>query len=264
MTSYDHKSIDAPRGVFARVALDSDFVPKPTSARRSIYLDSERVLLPYADYTKAGALCSFRPLRAPLSNFEAIAKRAIDIFGAVLGIALLAPLFAIVALLIKLDSKGPVFFTQRRYGLRQDVFWILKFRSMSSLEDGSDVVQAKKNDPRITRVGRWLRSSNIDELPQLVNVLRGDMSLVGPRPHALVHDMAFARKIARYSLRHRMKPGITGWAQINGLRGEIRSDEEIRDRVAHDIYYIDHWSLLFDLRILLLTFISRKVFHNAY
>ena len=155
-----------------------------------------------------------------------------------------------------LESGRPLFFRQRRYGFNQQEFRIIKFRTMTALEDGDVVRQARRNDPRITRVGRFLRKWNIDELPQLINVLKGDMSLVGPRPHALSHNREYERKIALYARRHNVLPGITGWAQVNGLRGETDTDEKMRARVDHDLYYIDNWSLWFDLRILL-----RRCFH---
>jgi exopolysaccharide biosynthesis polyprenyl glycosylphosphotransferase len=176
---------------------------------------------------------------------------------------MLAPVFIGVAVAIKLDSPGPVLFRQRRYGFNQEPFRILKFRSMRALEDDARLRQAQRGDPRITRVGRWLRRSNIDELPQLLNVLKGDMSLVGPRPHALAHDQAFERDIARYARRHNVRPGITGWAQVNGWRGETDTPEKVRGRIEHDLYYIDHWSLLLDLTILLRTVFSAKAYRNA-
>ena len=135
---------------------------------------------------------------------------------------------------------------------------------MTTMDDGPRVVQASKNDARITRVGRWLRRMNIDELPQLVNVLRGDMSLVGPRPHASAHDDEFEQLVELYACRHKMKPGITGWAQVNGLRGEIRSHEDIRRRLEHDLFYADNWSLWFDLKCILRTVVSARAYCNAY
>ena len=144
------------------------------------------------------------------------------------------------------------------------MFRIVKFRTMSTIEDGAYVQQATENDCRITRVGRLLRRWNIDELPQLINVLLGDMSLVGPRPHALAHDESWGQKIARYARRHNMRPGITGWAQVNGFRGNIKSDDDFRQRITYDLYYIDNWSIWFDIRILWLTVFSRKAYRNAY
>ncbi|MGL5734957.1 MAG: exopolysaccharide biosynthesis polyprenyl glycosylphosphotransferase, partial [Beijerinckiaceae bacterium] len=180
-----------------------------------------------------------------------------------IGVLLLIPVALIVAIAIKLDSAGPVFFLQRRYGFNQKPFRIIKFRTMSAMDDGEHVSQARKNDSRITRVGAILRRFNIDELPQLLNVLRGDMSLVGPRPHALAHDHHFMRRIALYARRHNVKPGITGWAQVNGFRGETETDDKMIGRIEHDLYYIDNWSVFLDLTILMLTVFSPKAYRNA-
>ena len=170
----------------------------------------------------------------------------------------LAPALAAVAFAIWLETGRPVLFRQRRYGFNQQEFRIIKFRTMTTLED--DVVrQVTRGDRRVTRVGRFLRKWNIDELPQLINVLKGDMSLVGPRPHALAHNREYERKIALYARRHNVLPGITGWAQVNGFRGETDTDDKMRRRVDHDLYYIDNWSPWFDLRILLKTLLSRGV-----
>jgi lipopolysaccharide/colanic/teichoic acid biosynthesis glycosyltransferase len=157
-----------------------------------------------------------------------------------------------------------VFFVQRRYGFNQKPFRIIKFRTMSSLDDGPVVPQAVRNDPRLTRIGRWLRRWNIDEIPQLINVLAGDMSLVGPRPHALSHDREYERRISLYARRHNVKPGITGWAQINGFRGVTDTEDKMRKRVEYDLFYIDNWSLWLDLKIIARTVLSRTAYRNAY
>jgi len=191
-------------------------------------------------------------------------KRAFDLVGAGLGLAVLAPLFLVVAILIKLDSPGPALFSQRRYGFNQEPFRILKFRTMTTMEDGPCVVQAQRNDVRITRVGRWLRRFNIDELPQLVNVLRGEMSLVGPRPHASAHDELFEQWIEFYARRHNIKPGITGWAQVNGFRGEIRTQEDILRRIEYDLFYLDNWSIWLDFECIWRTIVTTKAYCNAY
>jgi lipopolysaccharide/colanic/teichoic acid biosynthesis glycosyltransferase len=141
----------------------------------------------------------------------------------------------VTALLIRLDSRGPVYFQQKRNGFNGDHFDIYKFRTMHVLEDGPAVKQVTRNDPRVTRIGRWLRRSSIDELPQLFNVIRGDMSLVGPRPHAICHNAEYEKLIANYAFRHHVKPGLTGWAQVNGHRGETRHVEQMRRRVEHDL-----------------------------
>ena len=230
-----------------------------------IHLGPEKVLDRFVDarVDKIGSVSSLRLGGHPLNLLEVIAKRAFDLIVASFALTLLSPVLLLVALLIRLESRGPALFLQRRYGFNQEPFRILKFRSMTTLEDGRDVTQATAGDPRITRVGRFLRRYNVDELPQLINVLRGDMSLVGPRPHALVHDQLFERKIALYARRHNVKPGITGWAQVNGLRGQIDSPEKIRQRVEHDLYYIDNWSLLFDIWIMVMTLLSKKAYRNA-
>jgi Undecaprenyl-phosphate glucose phosphotransferase len=230
-----------------------------------IHLGPERVLDRFVDarIDKIGTISSLSLGGHPLNLVEVIVKRLFDIVVSVAALVLLSPLLALVAALIRLDSNGPALFTQRRYGFNQEAFRIFKFRSMTTMEDGRDIAQAKVRDPRITRIGRFIRRYNVDELPQLINVLRGDMSLVGPRPHALVHDQLFERKIALYARRHNVKPGITGWAQVNGLRGEIDGPEKIRQRVEHDLYYIDNWSLLFDVWIIFLTVFSKKAYRNA-
>jgi Undecaprenyl-phosphate glucose phosphotransferase len=232
----------------------------------SIHLGPEHILdrFEHVAIEKIGSVASLHLLRPPLSAFATVTKRLFDIVLSAVGLIVLSPLFAVVAILIKLDSKGPVFFLQRRYGFNQEMFRIVKFRTMTTTEDGPYVQQVTEGDTRVTRVGRFLRRWNIDELPQLLNVLRGNMSLVGPRPHALTHDQAWGQKIARYARRHNMRPGITGWAQVNGFRGNIRNDVDFRQRIACDLYYIDNWSLIFDVRILLLTVFSKKAYRNAY
>ncbi|GGK34048.1 exopolysaccharide biosynthesis polyprenyl glycosylphosphotransferase [Salinarimonas ramus] len=206
---------------------------------------------------------SLRLIRPPLTLSERVSKRLLDVALAGTALVLLAPLLALVALAIRLDGPGPILFRQRRYGLNLAPFRILKFRTMTTLEDGRVVRQAERNDPRVTKIGRVLRRWNIDELPQLWNVLVGDMSLVGPRPHAMTHDQSFMREATSYVYRHRVKPGITGWAQVNGCRGEIRSEDDIRRRLAHDLYYIDNWSLYLDLQIMILTLVSPRAYRNA-
>ena len=230
-----------------------------------IHLGPERVLDRFVDarIDKIGSISSLSLGGHPLNVVEVIVKRVFDVVASSTALALLSPLLLLIAALIRLDSKGPALFVQRRYGFNQESFRIFKFRSMTTMEDGRHIPQARAQDPRITRIGRFIRRYNLDELPQLLNVLRGDMSLVGPRPHALVHDQLFERKIALYARRHNVKPGITGWAQVNGLRGEIDSPEKIRKRVEHDLYYIDNWSLPFDVWIILLTVFSKKAYRNA-
>ena len=231
----------------------------------TIQLAPERFLDQFDDLhvVRNGSVASIHLVRRPLSSSEVLAKRALDLVVASAALALLAPVFAVVALLIRREGGGPVFFVQRRYGFNQEPFGIYKFRSMRAMVDGRAVRQATAGDSRITRVGRFLRRTNIDELPQLINVLRGEMSLVGPRPHAMAHDQAFERDVALYARRHNVRPGITGWAQVNGWRGETDTPEKVVGRVEHDLYYIDNWSLLLDISIMVRTVVSRKAYRNA-
>lgn len=200
----------------------------------------------------------------PLGPMQLFVKRIFDVVAASMALALLAPLFAAVAILIRRDSPGPVFFRQRRGGFNQRTFRIWKFRTMTVTEDGASIVAAKRGDARVTRIGRILRKYNIDELPQLINVLLGEMSIVGPRPHAVLHDHMYGIRIEDYPRRLRVKPGITGWAQINGLRGSAERDEDMRERVAADLYYAENYSLLLDLYIIGMTVVSPKAYRNAY
>lgn len=201
---------------------------------------------------------------APLEAMERIVKRAIDIAVSLAALLVFAPLMAAIAVAIKLDSQGPVFFLQRRTGYRGLTFRIVKFRTMSVLEDGPSLTQAGRNDARVTRVGAFLRHSSLDELPQLFNVLAGHMSLVGPRPHAVAHDRTYERTIANYTLRQHVRPGITGWAQVNGLRGETATTDIMRRRVEYDIWYVRHCDLLLDLQIMARTVLEIARARNAY
>lgn len=199
-------------------------------------------------------LAMFEVEKKPISGWSSVLKVLEDYILAGIILLLISPLLALVAIAIKLDSPGPVFFMQKRLGFNNQVFEIFKFRSMYHREIPEErVQQATRGDPRITRVGRFIRATSIDELPQLLNVLNGTMSLVGPRPHALSHNEEYGRQIRGYFARHKVKPGITGWAQVNGLRGETEALEEMEARIRHDVYYADNWSLLFDLRILVTT-----------
>ncbi len=191
-------------------------------------------------------------------------KRVLDVAAAIAALVFLFPLFLLVAFAIAIESEGPILFKQRRTGLDGRPFRVLKFRTMRVMEDGGVVRQARRDDSRITRVGYFLRRSSIDELPQLLNVLKGDMSLVGPRPHALAHDEHFAALAPGYEERFRTRPGITGLAQVRGLRGEIRTTEQIVARTAADNEYIAQWSLGMDLWILLKTAVVAPLQRNAY
>jgi len=175
-----------------------------------------------------------------------------------------SPVMAAIAVGVKTGSPGPVLFKQRRYGLDGDEIVVYKFRSMTVSEDGAVVTQARKNDARVTRFGAFLRKSSLDELPQFINVLQGRMSIVGPRPHAVAHNEQYRKLIKGYMLRHKVKPGITGWAQVNGLRGETDTLDKMQARVACDIEYLRNWSLMFDLMIILKTVLVVFRDRNAY
>jgi putative colanic acid biosysnthesis UDP-glucose lipid carrier transferase len=208
------------------------------------------------EQSPAPARLAFESLRLCASSEPAAvldAKRALDIAVSLTAIVLLLPIFALVTLLVALESRSPVLFCQRRIGRAGKPFGILKFRSMKVLEDGADVVQATHNDPRITRVGRFLRASSLDELPQLFNVLCGEMSLVGPRPHAVAHDEYYGARISGYAVRYKAKPGITGWAQVNGARGGTRELSDMQRRIDFDAWYVENASLALDLLILART-----------
>ncbi|MCA1453713.1 undecaprenyl-phosphate glucose phosphotransferase [Bradyrhizobium sp. BRP22] len=202
--------------------------------------------------------------RRPLTPLECAAKRCIDLIGAGICLIMLAPLLGVVAIIIKLDSAGPVLFRQQRCGFNGRSFSIYKFRTMLVLEDGPSVVQAKAVDSRVTWIGKWLRRTSIDELPQLLNVLDGSMSLVGPRPHAMAHDSQFDEAVQHYAFRRRVKPGLTGWAQIHGCRGPTPTRALIEQRVEYDLWYIDNWSLRLDLAILLRTPVEVLRARNAF
>ena len=249
---------------------DTDVIDRCVETLRKlpaeVHLGPEHILdrFEQVQLLRIGPISSLQLRRMPLSRLELLEKRTADLLLASAALLMLTPLLITVAILIKLDSPGPVFFLQRRFGFNQKPFQIIKFRSMGICEDGPVVRQARKGDPRVTRIGRWLRRWSVDEVPQLFNVIKGDMSLVGPRPHALSHDREFEQRISTYARRHNVKPGITGWAQIHGLRGETDTDDKMRHRVEHDLYYIDNWSVWLDLQILIRTVISPSTYRNAY
>ncbi len=195
-----------------------------------------------------------------LRGWRRAAKRLMDIVGATVGLILLSPLMLLTAILIKLDSPGPAFYVQERMGLDARSFPMLKFRSMRQDAEASGPGWTRPGDPRVTRIGSILRRLNVDELPQLINVLLGEMSLVGPRPERPVYVAQFRRSIPRYMDRHREKAGMTGWAQVNGLRG----DTSIAERTKYDLWYIENWSLLLDIKILLRTLVNIFRSPNAY
>jgi len=217
-----------------------------------------------AEVAHVGSVSGLTLTRQPLGRWQQIEKRAFDLVIASLALLALSPLFLVVAAAIRWESKGPALFRQKRYGLNQEPFRIFKFRTMRAMDDGRVVKQATRGDVRITRLGAWLRRLSIDELPQLFNVLIGDMSIVGPRPHALAHDQLYVDRLAAYSRRHNVKPGITGWAQVSGHRGEIADDGAMLHRLEHDLYYVDNWSLWLDVKIMWLTAFSRLTHKNVY
>jgi len=203
-------------------------------------------------------------LRDGLSSPARVLKWIEDKVVALVGLAILSPLMCAIAVAVKISSPGPVFFRQARYGINGKKITIYKFRTMTVCEDGPDIPQAKKNDPRVTRLGAFLRRTSLDELPQFINVLQGRMSVVGPRPHAVVHNEFYRKQVPHYMLRHKIKPGITGWAQVNGWRGETETIEKMQKRVEHDLEYINNWSLSYDLKVIFLTLFKGFRNPNAY
>ncbi len=251
---------------WSRSELIGRIVDAFTALPLAVHLGAAPLIGRFSDarIARIGGASALSLTEPPLSPAQLALKRAFDIAVASLALVLLAPLFALIALLIKRDSAGPVFFLQRRRGYNLQEFRIWKFRTMTTLDDGETVVQARPGDARVTRVGRFLRRYNFDELPQLINVLVGEMSIVGPRPHAVAHDKLFEQRIAAYPRRLNVKPGITGWAQINGFRGLTDTDDAMQARVEHDLFYIDNWSIALDLYIMLMTVVSARAFRNAH
>lgn len=201
---------------------------------------------------------------SPMNGGAGVVKRAEDVVVSALMIAILSPVLLVIALIVKLESPGPVIFKQRRYGQDGKEIFVWKFRSMSCTEDGAQVTQAQRGDSRITRVGYWLRKLSLDELPQLFNVLQGTMSLVGPRPHAVAHNEFYRTKVSGYMGRHKIRPGITGWAQVNGCRGETARIGDMEERIRYDLEYIRNWSVPLDLRILFRTVGTVMNYKNTY
>lgn len=220
------------------------------------------------NYTYEGALPFIDVVDKPLADWDAVSKRIFDLVIGTLALVCLSPVMVGAAIAVKATSKGPIFFRQKRFGFNNEVVSVWKFRSMYVEKCDHEVKQAvTKGDPRVTPVGRFIRKTSIDELPQLFNVLMGELSLVGPRPHAVMaqtENRMWDVVVDGYFARHKVKPGVTGWAQINGWRGEIDTPEKIRKRVEHDVYYIEHWSILFDLKILALTPFRLLDTKNAY
>ncbi|WP_334018597.1 undecaprenyl-phosphate glucose phosphotransferase [Alteromonas sp. S015] len=211
-----------------------------------------------------GSLQALSVYDTPFSGASEVTKRLEDfLLGLVFTVIAIVPML-IIAILVKLSSKGPVIFKQKRYGLDGKPISVYKFRTMTSLDDGLEVKQAQKNDQRITKVGAFLRKTSLDELPQFINVLQGKMSIVGPRPHAIAHNEQYRKIISGYMLRHKVKPGITGWAQVNGFRGETETVDKMKRRVEHDLDYMHKWSVWLDLRIIAKTAMLMFKDQNAY
>jgi putative colanic acid biosynthesis UDP-glucose lipid carrier transferase len=201
---------------------------------------------------------------SPFQGASALWKRAFDLALATIVLLLGWPAFLILGMAIKLSSSGPVLFKQRRYGLNGEEILVYKFRSMTVCEDGAVVAQAVERDHRVTRLGAFLRRTSFDELPQILNVLEGTMSFVGPRPHAVAHNEEYRKLISGYMIRHKVRPGITGWAQVNGLRGETRTVDKMQRRVQYDLEYLENWSLALDLKIIIRTALLVLRDQNAY
>jgi Undecaprenyl-phosphate glucose phosphotransferase len=238
----------------------------PVDIRLSAHTDKLRFRP--RNYSYEGSLPFLDVVDKPLADWDAVSKRAFDLVIGTAALIALTPVMIAAAIAIKLDSKGPVFFRQKRFGFNNEVISVWKFRSMYTDRCDLEVKQAvTRGDPRVTPVGRFIRKTSIDELPQLFNVLAGELSLVGPRPHAVnaqTDDRMWDVVVDGYFARHKVKPGVTGWAQINGWRGEVDTPEKIRRRVEYDIYYIENWSVLFDLKILALTPFRLLDTRNAY
>lgn len=218
----------------------------------------------HAQWSSVGDIPVVSIFDTPIHGVGGWLKRLEDLIIGAAIIALISIPMTLIAIGIKLTSPGPIFFRQNRYGLNGKPIRVLKFRSMSVMEDGPTVKQATKNDPRVTPFGAFLRQTSLDELPQFLQVLTGEMSIVGPRPHAVAHNELYRSKIQGYMLRHKVKPGITGWAQVNGWRGETDTLEKMEKRVEHDLEYIHNWGLTWDLKIIFWTIFGSKKNQNAY
>jgi len=247
--------------------------PQPQTARLidelsvlpvDVWLCPAEFDMPILGTSRLGALSLLQVKPKPIRDWGYVLKLTLDYVLGAISLILFAPLMLAVALAIKLDSPGPVLFKQRRHGYNHRLIHVYKFRTMRVAEDGAVVVQARKDDDRVTRIGKFLRRTSIDELPQLFNVLKGEMSLVGPRPHAVAHNQLYCARLERYANRHCVKPGMTGWAQIHGFRGPTEDPEQMRKRVQMDLYYIENWSISLDLKIIALTPFVGFVHRNAF
>lgn len=248
---------DAPQQRTARLVEELSVLPV------DVWLCPADFAMPIIGTSRLGALSLLQVKPKPIRDWGYLLKLALDYTLGALALFLFAPLMLLVAIAIRLDSRGPVIFKQRRHGYNHRVIDVYKFRTMTVAEDGERVDQARANDPRVTRIGKFLRRTSLDELPQLFNVLKGQMSLVGPRPHAVAHNQHYRERLERYANRHCVKPGLTGWAQISGFRGPTEDPEKMRKRVEMDLYYIENWSIWLDLKILAATPFVGFVHRNA-
>lgn len=224
-------------------------------------------------FYRLGNIGLYNLQKSPMKTWGSFSKRILDLTLTIPSLIILSPLMLIIAATIRLTTKGNIFFIQDRHGLNGSIIRVIKFQTMSVIESGDSAKQATKNDSRITPIGRILRRTSLDELPQLINVLRGDMSLVGPRPHPIKLDQQFSdmvnlnkdyERMEQYANRHKVKPGITGWAQVHGYRGETDTREKMANRIKYDLYYINHWSIWLDLKIIRMTFGAVIKGSNAY
>jgi putative colanic acid biosynthesis UDP-glucose lipid carrier transferase len=243
-----------------------DLVKGLSDTTASVYLIPDVFMfeLLHARSESINGLASISIFDSPMDGAWSLVKRIEDVLLSSLILLMIALPLLLIAMAIKLTSPGPVLFRQRRYGLDGKPIMVWKFRSMSVQEDGEVIQQATRNDSRITPLGAFLRRTSMDELPQFFNVLHGDMSIVGPRPHAVAHNEQYRKQVSGYMLRHKVKPGITGWAQINGWRGETDTLDKMQKRVEYDLEYIEHWSLWLDLKIILLTLFKGFLHKNAF
>jgi putative colanic acid biosynthesis UDP-glucose lipid carrier transferase len=214
--------------------------------------------------SNVGDIDAISVFESPHYGVQTYFKRTFDILFSASALVLLSPLLLVIALAVRLTSKGPAIFKQNRYGLDGKQIGVYKFRSMKVLENSDNVVQATKDDQRVTPLGALLRRTSLDELPQFLNVLRGEMSVVGPRPHAVAHNEHYRNRVAFYMLRHKVKPGITGWAQVNGWRGETDTLDKMEKRVEFDLHYIRNWSLWWDVKIIIKTLFKGFGGKNVY
>ncbi|WP_050910173.1 undecaprenyl-phosphate glucose phosphotransferase [Vibrio campbellii] len=259
----DYVYIAMPMHANERIAL---FLNQFSDTTANTYLipDFFTYNLLHSRWDQIGQVQTLSVFDTPFAGISSWVKRLEDIVLSSIILLLISPVLLAISLGIKLTSKGPVIFKQYRYGLDGRKIEVWKFRSMTTMEQGNDVKQATKNDPRITPFGGFLRRTSLDELPQFINVLQGTMSIVGPRPHAVSHNEEYRQIVDRYMLRHKVKPGITGWAQINGYRGETDTLDKMEKRVEFDLDYIHHWSVWMDIKIIFLTIFKGFTGSNAY